>query len=106
MKMDAQLKRGLLEVCVLAALTHQDSYGYRIIKELSPCIEVSESTLYPILKRLESSQCLSEYSQEHNGRLRKFYHLTERGRQRIAAFLSEWQGVMDVYRFIEGEWKQ
>lgn len=106
MTMDAQLKRGLLEVCVLAALTRQDSYGYRIIKELSPCIEVSESTLYPILKRLESSRCLSEYSQEHNGRLRKFYHLTDTGRQRIAAFLREWQGVMDVYRFIEGEWKQ
>ena len=67
--MDAQMKRGLLEVCVLASLARQDSYGYRIIKELSPCIEISESTLYPILKRLESNRCLSEYSQEHNGRL-------------------------------------
>ncbi|MBR2782822.1 MAG: PadR family transcriptional regulator [Firmicutes bacterium] len=102
--MDAQMKRGLLEVCVLAALVRHDSYGYRIIKDLSPCIAVSESTLYPILKRLESSQCLSEYSQEHNGRLRKFYHLTENGRQRIAAFLGEWQDVMEVYRFIEEEW--
>ena len=103
--MDAQMKRGLLEVCVLAALLRQDSYGYRIIKDLSPSIEISESTLYPILKRLQSGCCLSEYSQEHNGRLRKFYHLTEGGRQRIAAFLNEWQDVMGVYRFIEGEWK-
>lgn len=103
--MDAQMKRGLLEVCVLAALLRQDSYGYRIIKELSPCIEISESTLYPILKRLEGGQLLSEYSQEHNGRLRKFYHLTDGGRGRIAAFLNEWQDVMGVYRFIEGEWK-
>ena len=90
---------------MLAALARQDSYGYRIIKELSPCIEISESTLYPILKRLQSGQCLTEYSQEHNGRLRKIYHLTDNGRQRIAAFLSEWQDVMEVYRFIEGEWK-
>lgn len=102
--MDAQMKRGLLEVCVLAALARQDSYGYRIIKDLSPCIEISESTLYPILKRLENSSCLQEYSQEHNGRLRKLYHLTDAGRQRIADFLSEWQNVMEVYSFIEGEW--
>ncbi|MBR5429348.1 MAG: PadR family transcriptional regulator [Firmicutes bacterium] len=103
--MDAQMKRGLLEVCVLAALVRHDSYGYRIIKDLSPCIAISESTLYPILKRLESGQCLRVYSQEHNGRLRKNYHLTDAGRQRISDFLGEWQDVMDVYRFIEGEWK-
>ena len=106
MTMDAQMKRGLLEVCVLASLARQDSYGYRIIKELSPCIEISESTLYPILKRLESNRCLSEYSQEHNGRLRKFYHLTDDGRTRISEFLREWQDVMGVYRFIEEEWKK
>ena len=98
--MDAQMKRGLLEVCVLASLARQDSYGYRIIKELSPCIEISESTLYPILKRLESNRCLSEYSQEHNGRLRKFYHLTNAGRKQLENFADDWSEVSKMYEFI------
>ena len=102
--MDAQMKRGLLEVCVLSVLSQGDSYGYRIIKDLSACIQVSESTLYPILKRLQSNALLQEYSQEHNGRLRKFYRLTEAGRQRIGLFLDDWRDVMKVYRFIEGGW--
>lgn len=67
---DPQLKRGLLEVCVLAVLRREDSYGYQIIKDLSSCIEISESTLYPILRRLEAAGCLSVYSVEHSGRLR------------------------------------
>lgn len=100
--MDIQLKRGLLEICVLKALEKSDSYGYQIIKDISPCIEISESTLYPILKRLEGAEALSVYSVEHNGRLRKYYKITEKGRKRIEAFLSEWQEIMNVYKFIEG----
>ena len=50
--MDIQLKKGLLEVCVLASLLQEDSYGYQLISDLSSCVEISESTLYPILKRL------------------------------------------------------
>lgn len=98
--MDVQMKRGLLEICVLKVLECKDSYGYQIIKDLSPCITVSESTLYPILKRLEASCHLAVYTAEHNGRLRKYYQITEAGRQRIAEFLAEWQEVMQVYRFI------
>ena len=52
---DPQLKRGLLDICVLSLLRRGDSYGYQIIKDLSGCIEISESTLYPILRRLEST---------------------------------------------------
>lgn len=98
--MDIQIKRGLLEICVLKALTDEDSYGYRIIKEISPTVEISESTLYPILKRLEAAQCLTCYTAEHNGRLRKYYRITESGRKRIDDFLEEWKEVMAVYQYI------
>ena len=98
--MDAQFKRGLLETCVLSVLSRADSYGYQIIKDLSGCMEISESTLYPILKRLETNNCVTAYSIEHNGRLRKFYRITDSGRQRIEAFLENWKDVMTVYEFI------
>lgn len=98
--MDIQLKRGLLEACVLAVLSAEDSYGYQIIKDVSPCIEISESTLYPILRRLEGGNLVSFYSIEHNGRLRKYYKITEAGRQRINDFIEEWKEVLEVYNFI------
>ena len=98
--MDAQLKKGLLDVCVLVALKERDSYGYQIIKDVSPIVEISESTLYPILKRLETGGFVTTYSMEHNSRLRKYYRLTDQGRQRIRDFLVEWQDVMRAYRYI------
>ena len=98
--MDIQMKKGLLEVCVLALLNREDSYGYKMIGDLSACVDISESTLYPILKRLEAAACLETYSSEHNGRLRKYYRITETGRRRIAAFTGEWEEVMRLYRFI------
>lgn len=100
--MDPQLKRGLIEVCVLSVLKVGDSYGYKIIKDLSGCIDISESTLYPILKRLEAAGHLEVYSSEHNGRLRKYYKITQAGVGRILSFLEEWKTVMDVYNFILG----
>jgi PadR family transcriptional regulator PadR len=103
MNLDIQLKRGLLEVCVLAVLSKEDSYGYKIIKDLSENIEISESTLYPILKRLETSDCLTVYSVEHNSRLRKYYKITPSGKQRIVDFLEEWKTVMEIYEFIKGK---
>lgn len=101
--MDAQLKRGLLDVCVLAAIKREDSYGYKIIKDISPYVEISESTLYPILKRLENSGCITVYTIEHNSRLRKYYKITQAGIDRISDFLGEWQSVMMAYDFIKGE---
>lgn len=98
--MDVQLKRGLIEVCVLKVLTRGDSYGYQLIKDISPYIALSESTLYPILKRLEAADLLSVYSVEHNSRLRKYYKLTDGGHAKIQAFVLEWQEVMKVYEFI------
>ena len=98
--MDIQLKRGLLEVCVLAVLNKGDSYGYQLIKDIGSHIEISESTLYPILKRLEVSEMLTTYSVEHNSRLRKYYKITDFGKQKIEDFKYEWKQVMDVYNFI------
>lgn len=98
--MDAQLKHGLLEVCVLTALFKEDSYGYRIIKDTSPYIKISESTLYPILRRLESGNYLSVYSIEHNGRLRKYYKITDLGKAKIEEFLDGWNEVMNIHNYI------
>ncbi|OYP46468.1 PadR family transcriptional regulator [Lachnotalea glycerini] len=101
--MDIQLKKGLLEFCVLAVLKKSDSYGYQIIKDISTCIEISESTLYPILKRLETCTYLETYSLEHNSRLRKYYKITEKGKDYMNEFLEEWKQVMNIYYFIKGE---
>jgi len=101
--MDIQLKRGLLDVCVLAAIKSSDSYGYKIIKDMKPYIELSESTLYTILKRLESADMLTVRTVEHGGRLRKYYHITKAGLVRIENFKSEWEEIMAVYRFVTKE---
>ena len=101
--MDIQLKRGLLDVCVLAAIKGGDSYGYKIIKDMKPYIEMSESTLYTILKRLELSGLLTVHTAEHSGRLRKYYHITGAGLARIEDFKSEWREVMSIYQFVVKE---
>ena len=100
--MDVQRKKGLLDVCVLAVLQRGPSYGYRIVRDVSACIAVSESTLYPILRRLEANGLVTTYTQEHNGRTRKYYEITDPGRARIQAFLDEWEEVKHIYAFIKG----
>ncbi len=101
--MDIQLKRGLLDVCVLAAIKNEDSYGYKIIKDMKPYIELSESTLYTILKRLECANMLTVRTAEHGGRLRKYYHITDIGINRIESFREEWKEIMSIYRFVTKE---
>ena len=98
--MDIQMKRGLLDVCVLAAIKDEDSYGYQIIKDIKPYIEISESTLYPILRRLEAAELLTVRTAEHNGRLRKYYHITNAGLGRIDDFKNEWKEIMSIYKFV------
>lgn len=101
--MDIQVKRGLLDVCVLAAIKSEDSYGYKIIKDMKPYIELSESTLYTILKRLEGADMLTVRTAEHGGRLRKYYRITEKGKKRIQAFKEEWKEVLSIYQFVTKE---
>ena len=101
--MDIQLKRGLLDVCVLAAIKNEDSYGYQIIKDMKPYLEMSESTLYTILKRLEAAEMLTVRSAEHDGRLRKYYHITAAGIRRLEDFQNDWQEILAIYRFVNRE---
>lgn len=104
--MDTQRKKGVLDICVLSVLQRAPSYGYLIVKEVSECIEISESTLYPILKRLENAGTLTTYKQEHNGRMRKYYQITESGKQKIEEFLSEWEEIKRIYMFVENRNKE
>lgn len=104
--MDIQMKRGLLDVCVLAAIQHGESYGYQIIKELRPYVEISESTLYPILRRLEAAELLTVRTAEHNGRLRKYYQITPSGVKRIEDFKEEWREILSIYQFVVKEGKR
>ena len=101
--MDIQLKRGLLDICILSAIKDEDSYGYQIIKYIKPFVEISESTLYPILRRLETADLLTVRTSEHNGRLRKYYHITELGLKRIEDFKCEWQEIVSIYNFVTRE---
>ena len=75
----------------------------KIIKDMKPYIELSESTLYTILKRLEISKMLTVETTEHGGRLRKYYHITKKGIKRIEEFEDEWREVMRIYQFVTGE---
>ena len=101
--MDIQLKRGLLDVCVLAAIEKEDSYGYKIIKDIKPYLALSESTLYTILKRLEMAGMLTVRTAEHDGRLRKYYRITHEGLKRIEDFKNEWREIMAIYTFVTKE---
>ena len=101
--MDIQLKRGLLDVCVLAAIRNGESYGYKIIKDVMPYVRLSESTLYTILKRLELLDMLTVRTSEHNGRLRKYYRITEKGKRRLSEFKREWREVMSIYQYVVKE---
>lgn len=101
--MDIQLKRGLLDVCVLAAIRKEPSYGYQIIKDMKPYLELSESTLYSILKRLELAGMLTVTTSEHGGRLRKYYHITSIGIARIEEFREDWKEILAIYRFVTKE---
>ncbi len=98
--MDIQLKRGLLDACVLAAIKNEESYGYKIIQDMKPYIEMSESTLYTILKRLEAAKMITVRTAEYGGRLRKYYRITRAGLGRLEDFKQEWREVMMIYQFV------
>lgn len=101
--MEIQLKKGLLDVCVLAKLRNKESYGYAIISDLSPLLDISESTLYPILKRLLARGEITAEKKIHNGRIRKYYYITKQGQQTIDIFLADWPQVEAIIAFIRKE---
>ena len=99
--MDSQLKKGLLEGCVLSAIKDEESYGYQIIRQLSSHVEITESTLYPILKRLEATGAVSTRNKIYNGRLRKYYRITEEGKAQLSAFYRDMEELLKIYRFLQ-----
>ncbi len=101
--MESQFRRGILDVCVLAVLERGESYGYQMVKDINEFITITESTLYPILKRLEGANMLSVFTQEHNGRLRKYYRITDPGRDHITELMNEWEEIVKVYQYISKE---
>lgn len=101
--MDIQIKKGVLDACVLHALKGGESYGYKIISDLREIIDISESTLYPILKRLEAGGALKTYSREFNGRLRRYYSLTAEGEKKLEEYRRDFEDVILIYKKIFGD---
>lgn len=99
--MKIQLKKGILDMCVLAALVEEESYGYKLVQDTKEIVEISESTLYPILRRLEDGKYLTSYKKEYNGRLRKYYSITNLGIEHLRKFLNEWKDLNKIYKFIK-----
>ena len=104
--MESQFRRGILDACVLAVLERGESYGYQMVKDISCFIAITESTLYPILKRLETAGLVTKCSREHNGRLRKYYSITPQGRNRVTELLEEWEQIVNIYKYIVEERKR
>lgn len=100
--MDVQLKKGILDVCVLYALSNGESYGYKIISDLQNVIDISESTLYPILKRLEAGGYLTTRTDEFAGRLRRYYKLTDSGRKKLLSGKVDLQEIKIIYSKLFG----
>jgi PadR family transcriptional regulator PadR len=89
--MNTQLKKGILELCVLAVLDRKDCYGYELVNEISKNIEISDGTIYPILRRLNQEGYFTTYLQEsQEGPPRKYYKLTQLGKNTKEELLKEW----------------
>lgn len=98
--MNPQLKKGFLEYCILAVLNKGDSYGYQIIKDVEAAFPISESTLYPILKRLEKNEYITSHNEIYHNRVRRYYHLTSTGVTRSQNFLAEQDKIERIYQFV------
>lgn len=89
--MNSQFKKGILELCVLALLYERDFYGYELVVEISTKIDISEGTIYPLLRRLTKEGYFDTYLKESNeGPPRKYYHMTEEGKKKYEQLSSEW----------------
>lgn len=103
--MNIQFKKGVLELCVLALLLRRDLYGYELVQRISENIEIAEGTIYPLLRRLTQEGYFTTYLQESaEGPPRKYYRLTEKGREYAESLKTEWiRFVGGVSRILEGE---
>ena len=88
--MGFKIESSLLDACALAILKRGDTYGYEITQEMKNAIMISESTLYPVLRRLQKEGFCRTYDQPHQGRNRRYYAITEKGEQQLAIYRKEW----------------
>ncbi|MFA7075254.1 MAG: PadR family transcriptional regulator [Candidatus Izemoplasmatales bacterium] len=99
--MDIQLKKGLLDLMVLASIKYEDSYGYKIIQDISTIMDISESTLYPILKRLEKQKLVKTYNTTYNSRIRKYYQINQDGLEKLKQSIDDFDEIKRMYTFIK-----
>jgi PadR family transcriptional regulator PadR len=101
--MKTQLKKGTLDMCVLAVLARGDSYAYELVSTLSETMEISEGTIYPLMRRLQAEAWVSTYLVESNsGPPRKYYTLTDQGRRSLDAMRDEWRSFVDEVNSVLG----
>lgn len=100
--MNAQMKKGLLDICVLSVLIKEDTYGYKLTLEITKLLDISESAVYPLLRRLESQGLLETYKAEYSGRLRKYYRITAKGIERFNEMLIELKQLKSIINLILG----
>ncbi len=93
--MTFQLGSALLDACVLAVLDSEDAYGYVLTQSIKQVVEISESTLYPVLRRLQKDEMLTTYDQPYSGRLRRYYAITGLGRRKLNEYRTEWSAYKD-----------
>lgn len=86
-----QLGSALLDACVLSVLEREDTYGYVLTQSVKEVVDISESTLYPVLRRLQKDALLATYDQPISGRLRRYYAITEQGRETLKGYRAEWK---------------
>ena len=99
-----QIGAALLDACVLAVLDKQDVYGYELTMDIKSVIEISESTLYPVLRRLQKDGCLVTYDQPYNGRNRRYYSITEQGREKLEQYRVDWEAYKNgIDKMMKGE---
>ncbi|MBG9452792.1 PadR family transcriptional regulator [Lysinibacillus sphaericus] len=94
--MTFQLGSALLDACVLAIVDKEDAYGYSLTQQIQSVMEISESTLYPVLRRLQKANYLTTYDQPYQGRNRRYYKITDQGRIRLLELLKEWQRYKEM----------
>ena len=89
------LSTALLDTCVLSILSKEDTYGYLLTQNIKDVIDISETTLYPILRKLQSGGLLTTYDQSYQGRNRRYYQITDLGREKLKGYVSEWEAYKD-----------
>lgn len=102
--MNSQFKRGIIEMCVLKIISRKDMYGFELIENISKEIEVNENTIYPILRRLTKQDLFDTYTESMSiGAPRKYYTLTDLGKEKLNEYETEWKSFLDsVHRILGG----